>query len=234
MHHLKFDPEAGLEDRLGAIEKYLESLQAHRDSRRGLDGIRGEKGEKGDPGVSNVPGEKGEPGKDADITEVVELAIKKVREQFDEEHRVLAQTILHQLKVSGVVDEFGKAVLIPGQTGATGAQGSKGDPGRSGVDGKSVVGPAGKPAKIVIGDVVAGTEASVSVRQESDNTYVFSFVLPRGEKGETGATGADSTVAGPRGERGIDGLRGYPGIGVSEDRVIEIVSDMARRGRLKG
>ena len=85
-------------------------------------------------------------------------------------------------------------------------KGEKGDPsnipgpeGKPGRDGKSIVGPAGhngRDAKIAIGKVAAGETASVSVRQEND-TFVFDFVLPRGERGES--------VVGPKGERGAPG-----------------------------
>src|SRR5437667_1100039 len=109
MSHIRFDPDASIEDRILSVERYLHELQLHRDSRKGLDGIRGEKGDKGDAGVSNLPGPEGKPGKDADVSEVLELAISKVREEFAKEYKVLEHAILNQLKASQVVDENGKA-----------------------------------------------------------------------------------------------------------------------------
>src|SRR6266576_3991785 len=183
MNSLEVTGSRTLEDRVAKIEKYLNDLSLHRDSRKGLDGARGPQGE---PGVSNTPGPKGDPGRDADITQVVELALKKVRAEFDEEHKMLAHVVHHALVTGGVLDENGKAVLIPGPKGDS-VVGPKGDVGQDGV---SVIGPRGRDAKITIGDVVAGETASVSLR-EHEGVQFLDVVLPRGEKGETGIPGRD-------------------------------------------
>src|SRR5204863_6622056 len=131
------------EERVSGLEKYLEDLSLHRDSRKGLGGARGEKGDPGRDSV--VPGPQGVPGRDADITEVVELALKKVREEFDAEYKILAEVVRHELKTSGVINENGDAILLPGPVGAPGADsqvaGPKGDVGPvgpAGHDGKSI------------------------------------------------------------------------------------------------
>ncbi len=215
-----------IEDRVAKIEKYLNDLSLHRDSRRGLDGARGPQGE---PGVSNTPGPKGDPGRDADITQVVELALKRVRVEFDEEHKMLAHVVHHALVTGGVLDESGKAVLIPGPKGDS-VVGAKGDPGQDGV---SVVGPRGRDAKIEIGSVSVGETASVSLR-EHEGVQFLDVVLPRGEKGDTGAAGQDgvSNTPGPVGERGNEGERGLPGEGMNKAEIISLVLDMKRRGSL--
>src|SRR6266566_1273023 len=116
MNHHKFVTSGDVEQRLDALEKYLENLQLHRDSRKGLDGARGEQGLPGRDGVG-VVGPQGPP---ADITHVIEQALKRVREEFDAEYKILAEVVRHELKTSGVIDEDGKAILIPGPVGACG------------------------------------------------------------------------------------------------------------------
>ena len=211
----------------------MEGLQLHRDSRRGLDGVRGEQGLPGRD--STVVGPQGPAGRDADVTQVVEAALKKVKEEFDQEYAVLAQVVRHALVTGGVLDENGNAILIPGPTGAPGADSQVAGPaGRDGVDGKSIVGPAGRDAKIAIGSVTVGSEASASLR-EHENGQVLDLVIPRAERGEQGLPGkdgADSTVPGVRGEIGPEGIRGLPGEGLSKAEVIEIIRDMKRRGSI--
>src|SRR5713101_835418 len=48
-HTVRFT-EGTVEERVGALEKYLTELQLHRDSRRGLEGARGLQGERGEVG----------------------------------------------------------------------------------------------------------------------------------------------------------------------------------------
>jgi hypothetical protein len=136
MNHHKFVQSGDVEERVAALEKYLESLQLHRDSRKGLDGARGEQGLPGRD--STAVGPSGPAGKDADITQVVEAVIKRVRAEFDEEHKMLAHVVHHALVTGGVLDENG--VAIPGPTGAPGVSvvGPKGDVGESG---QTIVGP---------------------------------------------------------------------------------------------
>src|SRR5437667_11195916 len=111
MNHHKFLGSGEIEERVAQIEKYLESLQLHRDARRGLDGARGEQGLPGRD--STAVGPTGPAGKDADITQVVEAALKKVKDEFDAEYKILQEVVRHELKTSGVIDESGNAVLIP-------------------------------------------------------------------------------------------------------------------------
>src|SRR6266851_8980521 len=102
MHHKAFTTDGTLEERVSRVQKYLEELSLHRDSRKGLDGARGEKGEPGrDSVVAGPCGSAGRDGKDADITQVVEAALKRVREEFDAEYKMLAEVVRHELKKSG-------------------------------------------------------------------------------------------------------------------------------------
>lgn len=90
----------------------------------------------------------------------------------------------------------------PGGQGERGATGATGSPGSQGVPGRN--------ARVVIGTVVAGVEASASITEQADGVHVLNLVLPRGLQGERGA---DSTVAGPAGKDGesIKGERGESG-----------------------
>src|SRR5947208_17195194 len=83
--------------------------------------------------ICNLPGPEGKPGKDADVSEVLELAISKVREEFAKEYKVLEHAILNQLKASQVVDENGKA--HPSLQGGVGSVGPAGVPGKNGEPG---------------------------------------------------------------------------------------------------
>jgi hypothetical protein len=238
-HTHRFTPGT-LEERIAGLEKYLEELQLHRDSRRGTEGARGEQG------IPGPVGQAGPPGKDADVREVVETAKRAIQEEFNrpsvrrvveeakqaiqEEYgtaeRVLREVVLHELKSSGVIDEEGKAILIPGPVGAPSTvAGAKGDPG---IDGKSIVGPAGRDAKIAIGHVTAGEKASVAVREENGIQFL-DFALPRGERGPAG-----ESIRGEKGAKGnpgqsIEGCQGIPGEGLSRQEVIDLVLDMKRR-----
>jgi len=237
-----------VEERMAALEKKLDIFSVdHMDfrkvhlSRKGPEGGRGLTGEIGPQGV---------PGRDADVRECVEAAKQAFREEFskasvrqlvDETRReiveeygssatVIRQIVLHELKVGGVLDENGQAILLPGPVSTTpGPIGQKGEPGR---DGQSIVGRDGRDgqdANISIGSVTAGTEASVTMR-EHEGVQFLDVVLPRGEKGEPGV----SNIPGPqgdRGEMGPEGLRGYTGIdGFSREQVIALIADLKARG----
>lgn len=206
-------------------------------SRRGESGGRGEIGPVGPQGPP------------ADHTQVAEIAANLVQKALRYETQVskfenlikefeseivalrgaLRFAIIEELQLSGFVDAEGRAV--PGPTGATGASvvGPKGD------DGLTVVGPRGRDAKIEIGSVTVGSEASVSLR-EHEGVHVLDLVLPRAERGEQGLPGRDgvSDVPGERGERGEqgpEGLRGYTGIdGFSREQVIALIGDLKARG----
>jgi len=137
----------GIEDRLEVLEQKVESFakehsefRAVHVSRRGPEGGRGEIGP---TGVTGATGPAGRDGGGADISQVVEASLKRVREEFDAEYKILSEVVRHELKKSGVIDEDNKAILIPGTTGKCGADstvpGPKGDvgpAGRDGVDGK--------------------------------------------------------------------------------------------------
>jgi len=224
-----------LEERVSGLEKYLEDLSLHRDSRKGLDGARGEKGK---PGRDSVVA--GPQGKDADPAQVAEIAktllrrdfqtaIENLESEITAAKAILRWAVIEELKASGVVDSDGNA--IPGPTGVSGPKGDS-TIGPAGKDGESIVGPAGRDATIVVGDVAVGEKASVSVREEN-GVHVFDFVLQRGERGEKGA---DSTVEGPVGPKGdsIEGPQGNPGTdGMSRQAVIDLILDMKKRGTLK-
>ncbi len=135
MSHIKFAVEGEVEQRLAALEKYLESLQLHRDSRKGLDGARGPAGEN-----SLTPGPCGPAGRDADISEAVRAAKQAMEQEFGTLHKflnaeALAEIIDHRLIVAGVLDENKKAILVPGPTGVPGVDsqvaGPKGESGKS-------------------------------------------------------------------------------------------------------
>src|SRR5947208_717526 len=153
-HTVKFT-EGAVEERIGALEKYLESLQLHRDSRRGLEGARGETG-------IGATGATGPAGKDADLSEAVRAAKQAMEQEFGTLHKflnaeALSEIIDHRLIVAGLIDENKKAILVPGPIGpASTTIGPKGDSGRNGVDGQSIVGRDGRDAKIEIGNVTAG------------------------------------------------------------------------------
>jgi len=141
----------------------------------------------------------------------------------------LSRTVIGELIRSSVIDENGKGILIPGpagrdsqvagprgDTGLPGRDGVDGLPGRNGVDGRpgrdavnglpgrdGVDGQSGRDANIAIGSVVAGEEASVTLREEN-GIRVLDLVLPRG----------------------------IPGQGLSKAEVISLIQDMKRRGSL--
>lgn len=99
-----------------------------------------------------------------------------------------------------------KAAEIKGDPGPIGP------PGRDGRDGRDGA-PAPLP-KIKIGTVTTGDEAQATVR-EADGTFIFNFVLPRGERGPVGRTGNPGSdgATGPKGDtiKGDRGPRGDTG-----------------------
>src|SRR5260370_31837316 len=90
-----------LEERVSEVEKYLERLSLHRDSRRGLEGPAGK------PGAdSTVPGPQGVPGKDGkdvDITKVVEAALKVLEFEVGAAKAALRWAVIEELKFSVVL-----------------------------------------------------------------------------------------------------------------------------------
>jgi len=213
-HIVRFAEGTAVEDRIAALEKYLTELQAHRDSRRGLDGVRGEQGPQG---------EVGPVGPSADVREVVEAAKAAMKEEFGTLHKflnaeALAEIINHQLKLAGVIDEDGKAVLIPGPKGDTGAastipgpEGERGDRGERGERGDR--GLKGEPG-------ASNTPGPVGQQGE------------RGEHGERGEVGpAGESIQGEKGEPGqsIEGPQGIPGPGLSKSDVVDVILDMKNR-----
>ncbi len=201
-----------LEERVSGLEKYLEDLSFHRDSRRGLEGPAGK------PGAdSTVPGPQGAPGRDgrdADITEIVEAALKALEFEVGVAKAALRWAVIEELKTSGVIDAQGNAV--PGPVGATGADSTV--PGPTGARGergeRGEQGPQGEPSQVP------------GPRGEQG---------PQGERGEQGPQGEPSQIQGPQGERGEigpEGLQGYKGEGLQKDQIIALVQDMKRRGSL--
>lgn len=73
-----------------------------------------------------------------------------------------------------------------GVQGEKGDKGDKGDTGEAGQNGEK--GDTGRAATIHVGDVVAGTEASV-INRGSENYAVFDFVLPSGKQATDSAAG---------------------------------------------
>ena len=106
------------------------------------------------------------------------------------------------------IDSFEKEhrAFHSSRRGVEGARGETGTPGRNGKD-SEIPGPAGRNARVVIGSVVAGEQASASVVEQADGVHVLNLVLPRGLQGEKGAA---STVVGPAGQS-IVGPAGAPG-----------------------
>jgi hypothetical protein len=187
-------------------EEHAEFRSVHI-SRRGPEGGRGIQGE---PGVG-IKGDQGEPGKDADISVAVAEAVKAAKKAIEDEYGfylnqgVLKELIDHSLKVSGVIDENGKAIIIPGDRGPQGEQGIQGERGEQGIQGeRGERGPHG----------VQGQPG----RDGSDS-------LTPGPQGEPGLPGKD----GKDGKEGPEGLRGYPGEGLSRQEVVDLVLDMSRR-----
>jgi hypothetical protein len=204
-----FTKDGTLEERVSGLEKYLDDLSLHRDSRRGTEGPPGK--DSTVPGPTGPAGATGAPGKDADITEAVKAAKKAIEDEygFYLNAESIRELIHHQLTISGAIDETtGKAILIPGPAGKDGAdsnvpgpKGEKGDTGSPGRDGLDGIGKDGR-------DGAVGPAG------------------PRGEKGEPGI----SNIPGPQGEIGPEGPQGIQGEGLSKSEVIELITDMKRRG----
>jgi hypothetical protein len=198
-------------------------------SRRGVEGPRGERGE---PGI----GIQGPPGKDADLREAIYLAGEEMHAVLGEVTsnitNFINEEIVWELRKAGFIDANLKAVPGPkGDPGISNIPGPTGADGRDGADGKSIVGPAGRDAKIQIGSVVIGETASVSLREE-DGVQILDFVLPRGERGEIGPAGRNGENSQIPGQIGPEGPRGFPGAGMSKEDVVKIILDMKQRGSL--
>jgi Collagen triple helix repeat (20 copies) len=184
------------------------------------------KGPEGGRGLTGEIGPQGVPGKDADVREVVEAAKQAFREEFSkasvrqlvEETRreiaeeygssaaVVRQIVLHELKVGGVLDKNGQAILLPGPQGVAGPKGEQGERGPQGDAGKNGV------------DGVAGRAGSDGVKGD------------RGLQGEPGISNAPGPQ-GERGERGSEGLPGIPGqSGLDKNLIIDVVLDLKKRG----
>src|SRR6266853_2845510 len=193
-----------VEEKLAALEQKIDSFAAEHSecrsvhvSRRGPEGGRGEIGPVGPVGAT------GPAGKDADISQVIEAALKRVREEFDAEYKILTEVVRHELKTSGVIDEDGKAILIPGPAGAPGLPGRDGISNIPGPEGKQgPTGPQGLPGK----DGRDGIDGKDG-RDGKDS------VVP-------GPAGKDSVVPGPVGPEGPAGI---PGPGLSRQDVIDLI-----------
>jgi len=100
--------------RVEKVEKLHADFQHWNNSRRGVEGQRGLQGI---PGVG-TQGPQGAPGKDADVSAVIQAAKQQMQSDFEYFQARLSGAIVQELKRSGVVDESGKAVLMPGPAGA--------------------------------------------------------------------------------------------------------------------
>jgi len=105
----------------------------------GQDGksITGSAGRDGADGKSIVgpqgkSGVDGRPGRDADPAAIIAQATKFLEDAFHgfkaEVRSALSETVVAQLKSSGVIDANGKAILIPGPRGEEGLRGPEGKP----------------------------------------------------------------------------------------------------------
>jgi len=212
-----------VEERLAALEQKIDSFAAEHSefrsvhvSRRGAEGVRGPQGEQGPEGAP------------ADPKLVAEVAAEIVKKSFRYENEIakfeiilnelkgeiavvlasLRWAVIEELKLGGVLDAEGRAVLGP--QGERGEQGPKGERGEQGLQGN-----AGKNGV----DGAAGRDGNDGAKGE------------RGLQGEPGV----SNIPGPQGERGElgpEGLRGYPGEGLSRTEVIALIQDMKKRGSL--
>src|SRR5437016_8924226 len=84
-------------------------------------------------GPAGKNGVDGRPGCDADPTQICAQATKFLEDAFHgfkaEVRSALSDTVVAQLKSSGVIDANGKAILIPGPQGIEGLRGKQGIPG---------------------------------------------------------------------------------------------------------
>jgi hypothetical protein len=231
-----------LRQKLNGFIKQVDEYEKVHVSRRGVQGIAGPKGDTGATGAPADPKEVA-----AIAAQLVQRAYRfdRANAQFDRllsdfEAEIKAAkaaiqwAVVEELKVSGVIDSEGNAILKEGLAGKDSqVPGPEGRAGRDGVDGQSIVGPAGRDAKISIGSVTAGDKASATLREEN-GVQVLDLVLPRGEQGPAGRDGADSTVPGPKGDSiiGPEGLPGLPGHsdGLSKTEVVVLINDMKARG----
>jgi hypothetical protein len=157
-------------------------------------GPRGEQGR--DSTIPGPAGPRGEQGLSGDIEEAKAISKHLVTTAIHDFRKEFRGIVLEELQTRGVLDEFGKAILIPGPIGATGPAG------RNGAD-STVPGPVG----------LTGPTGSTG-RDGADST-VPGPVGPRGLQGDVGLSGRDSVVPGPAGKDGenssMPGPQGKPG-----------------------
>jgi hypothetical protein len=182
-------------------------------------GARGDRGPEGKIGATGLPGRDG---KNADIKEVISLATLAMREELSDAQEKLRKSIVVELKVAGVVDQFG--IAIPGARGAAGVDGLSG---RNGLD-STVAGPQGvagkdcdfEALKLAAHEMMKAELATMHTGlhdrliRETKQAIVDQLkqsgvidqngkaILIAGAKGLDGKNGADSTVPGPRGGAG--------------------------------
>lgn len=196
----EFDALKALVEKMTA--QHAEFLAVHV-SRRGVAGGRGDVGPTGATGSQGIPGQSivGPAGRDANIGECVAAAKASLASDIAAVHASISVAVDQALKVAGVIDQDGKAILLVPRNGVDGRDSEVAGP--RGIPGASIIGPSGvngRDAVVKIGNVVSGDVASVTVRVVDGVSY-FDFVLPRGERG---SDGADSMIAGPEGKPGSD------------------------------
>jgi hypothetical protein len=141
-------------------------------------------GAKGDRGEQGAPGPVGPAGKDADIQEAIEAAERSMESRLAAFEQGVESLLTKTLQRVGVIDENGRAILLPGKDGRDGTNG------RDSV----VPGPQG----------LTGARGERGLQGERGE---------RGEQGERGLTGATGTqgLRGDKGDRGLQGDRGERG-----------------------
>ncbi len=217
-----------VEERLAALEQQIDSFAAeHSDfrsefrsvqvSRRGAEGGRGETGSVGPAGAQGAPG---------DINETIKAAAAVMQAEFGTALAALSQVVVQELKHSGVIDENGNAVLIPGPKGdsITGSRGEKGDsitgaPGRNGADGVDGKTPdISEVVSVAKSEVNQFVEAKLSEFQNGLRNLILQILQERNV-----LDAQLNAVPGPAGPDGKPGNPGTPGEGVTQ-------SDIAHMG----
>jgi collagen triple helix repeat protein len=177
--------DATIREALKRLAQKIVELERQNTSRRGPEGAPGPQGPAGRNGVDGRPGRDGIDG------------------------------VSNLPGPSGKDGKDGRSIVGPagkdGKNGIDGQNGRDGINGRNGVDGvdgkNGLDGKNGVDARIAIGTVVVGPEASASIRVV-DGVHILDLVLPRAEKGDKGDTGAqglagkDSEKVGPQGKPG--------------------------------
>jgi Collagen triple helix repeat (20 copies) len=139
---------------------------------------RGPAGPAGPAGATGLPGKDG---KDADLTEAIELATRTMESRLAKFEASVADLLTKTLQRAGVIDQNGRAILLPGKDGRDGANGRD--------------------------SVVPGPQGLTGARGERGEQGERGERGEQGERGPTGATGAQ----GPRGEKGNQGDPGPQG-----------------------